>query len=245
VDSYQTILDRANSVAHSSMTHVNGNSNNRTASSMNGGRTDSSALTPEAVDRMLQSATMGLQMLDAALQHVQNGTSTSNSGSGSSLSNAMSSVPPPPAPPSTSSLATTYPQSHPHSAPAPGGTNSGSASTSTTPMTPPRMVDNGKDREDIKMVDENKVAATKTKKGKGDGVKEGKEGTNGTERSKRQVCLFMFLECVPSRQIVLWLFFAYVFVYLVYRKRQTTVRMTARLVSVVKLLRHLNGVVDL
>ncbi|KAF9553662.1 hypothetical protein CPC08DRAFT_218383 [Agrocybe pediades] len=127
---------------------------------------------------MLQSATMGLQMLDAALQHVQNGMSVTSSGSGgggSSLAGAVSSAPPPPPPPppvppsavvvsSASYSHGQQQQPHPHPPPShpsgggggggggvnQGGSMSGSASASTTSETSPRLMNGvSQTREDL------------------------------------------------------------------------------------------------
>ena len=174
LNSYSAILDGTDS----STSHTNG-AHNRPGSSASsstvGGHAES--LTPEGIDRLLQSATAGMQMLDAALRQVQGsgvpggrinsgagdptGPATSTSSSSLAMANTM-----PAAPPSTaSSTASSNSRSHYQHVSGPGGPHSNSAS--------PKLIA----KEEMRMVEDGPISR---------GSKaESKEG--GGDRAKRQV----------------------------------------------------------
>ncbi|KAF8903487.1 hypothetical protein CPB84DRAFT_1746196 [Gymnopilus junonius] len=137
------------------------------------GTTNDSAVTPETMEKMLQSALLGMQMLDTALRHGGSGTvagsgSTTHNptgNSGSSLAGAISSHPP-------SSSSNSSAGGGPTSSPSYGSTR-GSGSTSTSP----RMT-NAKDEDTRMAVDSTPPPMAKGMKSDNPGSG-GKEGANG------------------------------------------------------------------
>jgi len=198
MQSYQAILESANGSNDS-----RGRPNSASSQSTN----DSTAVTPEAMERMHQSATYGMQMLDAALKYVQGGSppaygttnastngahTTTTSSSASSLAGAISSQqqqPPPPPPPSSITAgpgSTSSSTAHSHYPPHVHAMASQPTSTSSAPS--PKII---KTEGTLRIVEDGPLK-------KGDG---GKEGVNGVKASgsvgaggdrKRQVGLETF-----------------------------------------------------
>jgi len=153
LSSYGAILDGTDS----STSHTNGVHNrpgSSASSSTVGGHTES--LTPEGIDRMLQNATLGMQMLDAALRQAQGGgvpggrinsgpagdaTAPTTSASSSSLAMANTM---PAAPPSTAgSTPSSNSRSHYQHVSGQGGPHSNSASPKLNAKEEVRMVEDG------------------------------------------------------------------------------------------------------
>lgn len=106
LSSYAAILDGTDS----SPSHTNGVHNrpgSSASSSTVGGHAES--LTPEGIDRLLQSATLGMKMLDAALRQVQGGGGSVPPGGGGRINSGSAAAdaagPPPTTSASSSSLA--------------------------------------------------------------------------------------------------------------------------------------------
>lgn len=182
-----------------------GHPNGRPASSASSSNGVNGALTAEAMDRMMQNATYGVQMLNAALRHTQSGMSAvgvspSSLAGNSSGAVGMSSITTnslamantmPPAPPSTSgssasSSTSHYPPPHGHTSNA-----HGPHSNSTSPKLNPK--------EESRMVEDGPVTARGMKTESASG-KEGANGSGGgaaatggatNDRVKRQVCVFL------------------------------------------------------
>ena len=156
-------------------------------------------LTPEAMDRMLQHATYGVQMLGAALRHTQSGSSVSVSQSGpggtghngslgasgtSTNSLAMANTMPPAAPPSTASSSSSVGSNYQH-----GHTSNAHAPHSNS--TSPKL----DTKEDMRMIEDAPAPArgVKLENAPAKPVKDSTNGPAGTgastnDRVKRQVC---------------------------------------------------------
>ena len=155
LNSYGAILDGTDSSTSHNTNGVHNRPGSSASSSTVGGHAES--LTPEGIDRLLQNATLGMQMLDAALRQVQGssvpggrinsgsvGDPTGPATSTNSSSLAMANTMPAAAPPSTAgSTASSNSRSHYQHVSGQGGPHSNSASPKLSAKEEVRMVEDG------------------------------------------------------------------------------------------------------
>jgi hypothetical protein len=189
VDSYRAILDRTDTQS----TTPGGNLYHSRSSSLGGAQNGAAAaLTPEAMDRMIQNATFGVQMLDAALRQIGGpsiGLASLQSGgsTGTGPPPAQASAPPPPA----SAASTTSSTSN-----ANVNVNGGNANNNVQPMQYKTMASPSPKMEEMRIVEDGPTARGSVKT-EGKPSKDGANGTGGGGSAKRQVRFLIVIVFSP------------------------------------------------
>lgn len=176
VDSYRAILDRTDTQSSA----VGGNSYHSRSSSFSGAQSGPVTLTPEAMDRMIQNATFGVQMLDAALRQIGGPSAVSQSlqpggSTGPGPLQTLTSAPPPPA----SAASTTSSTSN-------ATVNGANTNNNMQPMQYKTIASPSPKMEEMRIVEDGPTARSSGKMESKAG-KDGANGTGGGGSAKRQV----------------------------------------------------------